>query len=124
MAETRSTLFDGRLPPRGQILGRPSPERARQFMPFAALRGYYDLIRERERVPEERRDLAQEDVERLSEVLARLKKGQMVRTRYYDRDAYVTREGVVTRIDPVAHELTVVTTRIRFEDLLEIEALL
>ena len=123
MAEMRDVPFDGHLPPHGQILGRPSPERARQFMPFAALRGYYDLIRERERVPEERRDLTEEDIERLSNVLAQLKKGQMVRTRYYDRDAYVTREGLMTRIDPVAHELTVVTTRIRFEDLLEIEIL-
>ena len=123
MAEMRSMFFDGHMPPHGQILGRPSPERARQFMPFAALRGYYDLIRERERVPEERRDLTEEDIERLSGVLGGLKKGQMVRARYYDRDAYVTREGVVTRIDPVAHELTVVTTVVRFEDLLELEAL-
>lgn len=29
---------------------RPRADRAQQFMPFAALKGYYDLIRERERV--------------------------------------------------------------------------
>ena len=28
----------------------PRAGRAQQFMPFAALRGYYDLIRERERI--------------------------------------------------------------------------
>ena len=35
-------------------------ERARQFMPFAALRGYYDLIREAEYTPEPRRPHTEE----------------------------------------------------------------
>lgn len=28
-------------------VARPHPDRARQFLPFAALTGYYDLVRER-----------------------------------------------------------------------------
>lgn len=28
-------------------VARPHPARARQFLPFAALTGYYDLVRER-----------------------------------------------------------------------------
>ena len=35
---------------------RPRADRAQQFMPFAALKGYYDLIRERERVAEHASD--------------------------------------------------------------------
>ena len=31
-------------PPVPPGIGRPHPDRARQFMPFAALRGYYDLV--------------------------------------------------------------------------------
>ena len=37
--------------------------RARQFAPFAALRGYYDLVRERERVVEPRREMSEESAE-------------------------------------------------------------
>jgi len=29
------------------VHGRPHPDRARQFMPFAALKGYYELIAQR-----------------------------------------------------------------------------
>ena len=38
-------------------------QRAAQFMPFAALKGYYDLIRERERVAEPKREQAACDAE-------------------------------------------------------------
>lgn len=105
---------------RGQVLGRPDPKRAKQFMPFAALRGYYELIHEKERVPEERRDLAQEDRERLSRKLAQVRRGAMVTVTYYDGDAYVTTTGLVARVDPDAQALTVVKRQIPYADLLDI----
>ena len=113
----------GKSAPARTASGRVRADRAAQFMPFAALRGYYELVHAQERVVEPRHELTEEEARELSETIYRVHRGQIVRAVHYDRDAYVTREGVVTRIDPVAHELTVVTTRIRFEDLLEIEAL-
>ena len=38
-------------PPVPPDIGRPHPDRARQFMPFAALRGYYDLVHAKEGFP-------------------------------------------------------------------------
>lgn len=110
----------GKVMARGQVLGRPDPKRAKQFMPFAALRGYYELIHEKERVPEKRRDLAQEDRERLSRKLAQVRRGAMVTVVYYDGEAYVETTGLVSRIDPDAQSLTVVKRTIRYADLLEI----
>ena len=106
-----------------QALGRPDPRRAKQFMPFAALRGYYELIRRKERVPEERRELTEEACEKLSRVLAAARKGDMLRVTHYDRDAYVTTTGVLTRLDPVAQTLTIVKGTIRFSDLLAVRNL-
>ena len=40
---------------------RRHADRAAQFMPFAALTGYYDLVRERERVSEPRREPSEEE---------------------------------------------------------------
>ena len=48
-------------PPVPPGIGRPHPDRARQFMPFAALRGYYDLVHAKEVVPEPRRPLADDE---------------------------------------------------------------
>ena len=49
---------------------RRHADRARQFMPFASLRGYYDFIREQERVKEPRRELSEDDAQELSVSLA------------------------------------------------------
>ena len=95
---------------------RRHADRAAQFMPFAALTGYYDLVRERERVTEPRREPSEEEEARISAELAAVRKGQLVRVTHYERDAYVTTEGVVTSMDPVARELTVVRRRIGFDD--------
>ncbi len=103
--------------------GRRHADRAAQFMPFAALTGFYDLVRAQERVVEERHDLSSEDVERISDELSRVRKGDLVRVTHYADGAYVTQEGMVARIDVTAHELQVVRTRMRFEDVWRIEAL-
>ena len=64
---------------RGRADGGRRADRAQQFMPFAALRGYYDLIRERERVVEPKRALSEEDELALSRAFARLERRRMAR---------------------------------------------
>ena len=107
----------------GRADARRHPDRAAQFMPFAALTGYYDLVRKQERVTEPRREPSEEEAERISAELARTRKGALVRVTHYERDAYVTTEGIVTCVDPVARELWVVRTRISFDDIWRVEPL-
>ena len=102
---------------------RRHADRAAQFMPFAALTGYYDLVRERERVSEPRREPSEEEAARISAELAAVRKGQLVRVTHYERDAYVTTEGIVARVDPTARELAVVRRRIAFDDVWRVEPL-
>ncbi|WP_139651231.1 hypothetical protein [Raoultibacter phocaeensis] len=96
-------------------------DRAQQFIPFAALKGYYDLVRQRERTPEPRREQTEEHALRLSRKLAQVRKGSMVAVTHYDKDAYLTTRGIVTDIDTVFRTLTVVKKRMAFEDILDIE---
>ena len=104
-----------------RIIGKPHPDRARQFKPFAALRGYYDLIQERERVSEPRRELTEEQQRELSAQVARLARGQVVAVTYYDGDAYVTYTGAVAQVDVVLRTLQIVQTRIPFDDIAHID---
>ena len=83
---------------------RRHADRAAQFMPFAALTGYYDA-------------------ERISSELAGTRPRELVRVTYYADGAYVTREGMVARMDLAARELTVVRTRIPFDDVWRVERL-
>lgn len=104
-------------------LGRPHPDRARQFSPFAALRGYYDLVHERERVIEPRRPLSEEEARALDATIADLQRGAMVRAVFYEKDAYRTIVGTVSQVDMIYHDLWIVRTRIPFASLCALEAL-
>lgn len=105
------------------VIGRPHPDRARQFMPFAALRGYYELVHERERVPTPRRELTEEEARELDAALAQVARGSLVRVTYYDGDAYVTREGLVSQKDEILRDLWLVRTKIPFAALQSLELL-
>ncbi len=94
--------------------------RAKQFLPFATLKGYYDQIRERQRVIEPRRDLSEEENHLLSQKVTQVKKGMMIKIKYYHEDAYETFEGIVTHIDLVFRSVTLVKTKISLDDIYEI----
>ena len=95
-------------------------ERARQFMPFAALRGFEEMIKQQTREVTPRRELSEEAADRLSKKLLRIKKGGIVRVTYYDEDSYLSVEGMVSELDLVLRFLCIVKKRISLDDILEI----
>lgn len=96
--------------------------RAKQFLPFAALKGYYEEIRERSRVIEPRRERTDDENNHLSETINQLKKGMMVKIKYYHEDAYETLEGLITHIDLTFRTVTIVKTKLALDDLYEISS--
>lgn len=102
-------------------LGKAHVDRARQFMPFAALTGYFDLIQARQRIPQPFHELTEDEAEALSRKMAWVKKGTMIEICYYDRDAYVRRKGMVSRIDEVERAIWVVKERVPFDMILDIQ---
>lgn len=101
--------------------GQPRASRAAQFMPFAALTGYYELARQQERIVEPRHELTEEEALALSRAMTQIKRGDLVRVTYYDWDAYRTITGVVARIDTTFRRLQVIKTVIPFDDILSLE---
>lgn len=95
--------------------------RAKQFLPFASLKGYYDEIRERNRVIQVRRDRTDEENNLLSFQMNQIKKGVMIKVTHYDKDAYVTTEGIVSHIDIAFHTLSIVKTKISLDDIYRIQ---
>lgn len=95
-------------------------DRARQFMPFSALRGFEEMIRAQTREVTPRKELSEYDAARLSKKMYALQKGDMVRVTYYDRDAYVKLEGIVSDIDIPLRTLRVIKTAIPFDDIWDI----
>ena len=96
-------------------------ERARQFMPFAALRGFEELIQRESASPTPRRELSDYEAELLSKKMRRVEKGLLVRVTYYKTDSYVTLDGMVSEIDFTMRHFRVIKTVIPFDDVLDIE---
>ena len=98
-------------------------DRAMQFAPFAALKGYYECVRMQERITETKKELSEDEAETISNKLNKLRVGITVKIRYYDVDAYTNIEGVVTEINTPYRRLKVVKTVIPFDDIYSIELL-
>lgn len=96
-------------------------ERAGQFMPFATLKGYYDLTDEAEREKTVRIELCEDAAEELSKKLSQLRRGMLIKVKYYHIDSYVTHTDIIFDIDFVFRRLSVGTDRISFDDISDIE---
>ncbi|MBP5445702.1 MAG: YolD-like family protein [Acholeplasmatales bacterium] len=92
-------------------------DRAKQFLPFNSLRGYYDLIREKEKEVTPKRELSNDDLLELSNKLKEIKKNRMVKITYYDVDSYKTISGLVSKIDFTYKYIVIVKTKISFNDI-------
>lgn len=102
---------------------RRHADRAMQFAPFAALKGYYECVRMQERITEPKKELSEDEAETISNTLNKLRVGITVKIRYYDIDSYTTIEGVVTEVNTPYRRLKVVKTVIPFDDIYTIELL-
>lgn len=96
-------------------------ERAKQFMPFAALKGYELALREKERVVVPKVELSEDYREELDYKLHQIRKNDMVSVVYFCKDEYLKVTGMVSRIDESARVLKIVNTKIDFGDIYDIE---
>ena len=99
----------------------PIEDRAKQFMPFAALRGLPDALAAKEKVLVPRIELSQEMAEELDRRMHLITKGKMATVVYFNNGEYIKITGLVARIDETSRILQIVNTKIRFEDILQVE---
>ncbi len=95
--------------------------RAKHFLPFASLRGFYDLVRKTERVIQPKKELTEDAAQIIQETLSLLRPGMMVKAEYYVSDGYETVEGLVSKIDVFKNEISIVKTKVPICDISDIE---
>lgn len=96
-------------------------DRAKQFMPFAALKGYEEALRQQEKIKVSKRAVSEEYAENLDRKLRVVQQKDMVEVTYYSHGEYHKIKGIVTKLNTTVGTLTVVDTKIPFEDLYDIE---
>ena len=98
----------------------PREDRAKQFMPFAALKGFQEMLKEKERIVVPRMELSEEQKEELDRKLQMLKQNDIVTVVYFHDGEYVKVKGMVSRIDVSSKTVKIVNVKIRFEDIADI----
>lgn len=96
-------------------------ERAKQFMPFAALKGYPKALKEKEKIIVPKKELASDYLEELNWELKKIRRRDMVTAIYFCRGEYRKITGLVSNIDSNAKMLTIVHTDIPLDDLYAIQ---
>ena len=107
-------------------------DRAAQFSPFAALKGYDDEIDEAARLTETQLEADDERIREINEKLLLLKESASqhpeVRVTYFQPDskkdggAYLTAEGALKKLDEYNRRLLLSTNvKIQFDDIIKID---
>lgn len=98
-------------------------DRAKQFMPFQALNGYFELLEEAEIYITEKKELNKEEERELNEVFSIIRKGSIIEIIYYDKSGYRIRKGIVNSIQKENRKIVVVKEEIFFENIWKIKVL-
>ena len=100
-------------------------ERAKQFMPFDALKGLKEALQAKEekltRVA--KRELTEEQEENLSEIISQLEKGMLVKATFYYKGHYVDITDRLTEKNIPLRYIGIGKSKLFFSDLYEVRIL-
>lgn len=97
-------------------------DRAKQFAPFAALKGYETLIAEQGSEQFERIILAEEDAQMLSDKLSQLYRGMYVVIRFQGSTGIDEVSGRISEIEPALRFIRIDKRSISIDDIVEIHS--
>ena len=96
-------------------------QRAKQFMPFAALKGFEEAVKAQECIREAKVILGEDARQELNFKLQGILPGDRVRAEYYYQSRYVTVRGTVQKIDVLGRRIHLEMIKIPIDDLKDIE---
>jgi len=81
--------------------------RARQFLPFDALKGLQEALREKEVEYEEKKDLSEDTLNELNNKFNQIDNGSFVKITFYKNGKYSEIKGRVTNIDYIKKKIQI-----------------
>ena len=81
--------------------------RAKQFLPFDALKGLQEALREKEIEHEEKIELSEETLSELNNKFNKIEKGSKVKIKFYKNNKYIEIIGIITDIDYIKKKIQV-----------------
>ena len=101
----------------------PIKERAKIFAPFDALKGFREMLTEEEKIKEDKKELSEDLIIHLSDIINSLEVGMLIEVKYYvlKDECYKKTIGVFTKLDKVYKKIAIVKTKINIEDIIDIK---
>lgn len=96
-------------------------QRAYIFQAFDALKGFRELLKEKERVVVEKRELSEDDLKILDQKIHEVQKGDMLRIVYYDGKEYIQKTGVLIKVDIEQRYIQIVKQIIELDRIVEMD---
>ena len=81
--------------------------RAKQFLPFDALKGLQEALREKEIEYEEKKELSEDTLSELNDKFNQVENGKCIKLKYYKNGRYSEIEGIVTNIDYIKKKIQI-----------------
>jgi len=95
-------------------------DRAKQFMPFDALKGFREALLEKERIILPKKECSEEHNEELDIELSQIRKEDIILLEYFEHGEYIRMTGMVSRIDRYNRKLEIANKQISFDDILNL----
>lgn len=95
--------------------------RAKQFMPFAALKGLPEALEKKEKIVVPRPELSEERMEELDYKMQQILRGMVVSVTYYEDEECLKKTGMVAKLSKDSRFLQIVDKKISFSSILDIE---
>lgn len=96
-------------------------DRAKQFAPFDALKGFREALREKERVLVPKAELSQEQAEILDRRLHQIQVGDIITIIYFHQGEYEKVTGMVSAFSETSRTLSIVHTQISFDTIYDLQ---
>jgi len=100
----------------------PLSQRAKQFAPFDALKGFKEAIQDVNYQTElvDRIILSEDQLDQLDGVARSLNKGERITITYYHKGRYLKLSGIFSRIDDIEKVMVMAGEVFRLDDIIEI----
>lgn len=95
--------------------------RAKQFMPFAALKGFREALEKKERIIVQKKELSEERKAEIAYKLHQIHKMDIITAEYFRNGEYLQITGAVSGIDEKSRVLKMVNTSIPFDDICDLQ---
>ena len=95
-------------------------DRAKQFMPFDALKGFREALEEKEKIEVIKKDLSEEVKEELSLKLNSLEIGDKIKVIYYKNKEYKQIKGSLKQVNRYQRYIVVENKKIQMDNIFKI----